>query len=154
MRVMIAAFLFLITVSATGDTEHPSCLDIDHPFQHLSADKLLDIAAHCTDPAMTKLMKHRAHNAQLVQDHAVLDQLERTGRSITDWNMEINQIFLSLVEVYTGVMELSPEQRLSVLDMSYARANEIGELRLGGYDPQAARLDVWDPTTLLMKAEP
>ena len=103
---------------------------------------------------MAYLMEHRARHAQLVEDHAFFDKLERTGRSVSDWRMDINQIFLSLVEVYTGAMDMRPEHRMSVLHTAYARANEIAELRLLGYDPQAARLEAWEPARLLMNTAP
>ena len=32
--------------------------------------------------------------------------------------------------------------------------NRIAELRLRGYEPQAARLESWEPATLLMRSTP
>ena len=68
--------------------------------------------------------------------------------------MEINQAFLRLVEAFYSAADLSTPQHLSVLHTAYARANEIADLRLHGYEPQASHLETWDPATLLMNNMP
>lgn len=154
MRRLISTAFLLAACSALAEGEHPACGDVDQPYRHLAPDELRSISAGCSDASMAYLMEHRARHAQLVEDHAFFDKLERTGRSVSDWRMDINQIFLSLVEVYTGAMDMRPEHRMSVLHTAYARANEIAELRLLGYDPQAARLEAWEPAKLLMNTVP
>lgn len=156
MRSLVAFMLLLTSLPVAADGQNPVCRDMDQPYQHLSADDLSELSKSCTDPAMAELMALRADHAQLVDDHAFYERLEKTQRSASDWHMDIDRVFLSLVEVYTGVLDLSPEQRMSVVQSAYARSNEIVELRLRGYDPQAALLELesWDPAALLMKSAP
>jgi len=150
MKHWYPILLTLAVQSTFAGAEHPACNDVDHPFRHLSPVELRDIADQCQNPAMSALMANRAQHAELVQDHAYFERITRIQRSRAEWHMDINVIFLGLVEVFSDEMGLSEEQRISVLDATYSRANEIAELRLRGYDPQAERLESWSPPTLLM----
>ena len=125
--------------SAAG--EHTACLDIDFPYRDLSSAELKSIAASCNESTMAELYFRRARYAELAEDHAVMGRLERVQKNRNDWTVEQDQLFLTLVEIFTAQRDMPEEQRAQVLGRALEHAIAVSELRLKGYDLQAKRLE-------------
>ena len=140
MKAVLSSAAAMCLVTAVLAGEHPACSDIDYPYQHQPPEELHDIARSCAPGAVADLLYARARHAELMADHALMKRLERIQRSRSDWSTEEDQVFLSLVEVFSAQFDLPAAQRASVLTAAFEHLNELAELRLRGYDLQARRL--------------
>jgi hypothetical protein len=135
---------FVLIAGMAGDStagEHPACLDIDFPYRDLSSTELKSIAISCDESTMAELYFQRARYAELAEDHAVMNRLERVQKNRTDWTVRQDRLFLTLVEVFTAQRDMPEGQRTEVLGRALEHAIAVSELRLRGYDLQAKRLE-------------
>ena len=121
--------------------EHPACLDIDFPYRTLSSAELKSIADSCNEGTIADLYFQRARYTELAEDHAVMNRMERVQKNRNDWTVEQDQLFQTLVEIFTAQRNMPEEQRTQVLGRALDHTIAVSELRLRGYDRQAKRLE-------------
>ncbi len=138
IRTAIGLPLALVAgLAAAG--EHPACLRLDFEYQHLDSGALRQIAATCRDPAMARLNAHRAYARDLLALYA--QYRDRLGDDRTARAIESYRLYTTLAELIARQRHQPAPQLAAELNLGYAFAREVVELRLTGQDLRADWLE-------------
>lgn len=131
-------YLFVAGVSAQ---EHRACRDADYPYQARSAAELRAIAVSCRPGPMAELYYYRAYYLDLITEAAAMSSLVVRLNPEYRHRFESHRLYMALIEVLAPVWFEQADERVAFLNAEYARAMEVAELRLRGYDRLADRLE-------------
>lgn len=142
MRVSKSALLgiTLFCLSALAGAES-SCSDTAAPFEQLSSDELVSIAAACESEALKQLFYNRAHHQELIEETHQYSRLIPYSKRDSSQHLYGYRFYIAMIEAMAPVWYPDAKARIRFLNTEYEYCNEIVELRLQGYDNLADRLE-------------
>ncbi len=146
MKVLIFVVLLCLLPAITSAGDSADCRNFAYRYGGTTAQALRDIAAECPDESIEELYLHRAYHLELFASYKYILDLISYGRSDDRYHYCAYGMLIAMAELMVEqVWNQDQAARVAWLSRVYETANELTELRLGGFDSRANRLErqVW-----------